>query len=311
MGVLHADPQVSNTELRELIYRGDLVLLTRLPAVAEFVEFTRAQLRELFAPHDPREAHQHHSPADLARILGVWKPQFIHHPRSKELLKAVVQQAGFDPAETMYDVPKPRTSYPSDHLTTGIAYAFPWHRDTWYAAPAQQINLWFPVANVTPRNAMKFDLSCFDKAVENDSAGFDAYQANRDRLTAASHVGKDTRSRPGARTHVAGDELVVLPAPGQILMFSGAQLHASIQNTSGVARYSVDFRILDRRDVLANKGAPLVDVHCSGTMLREFLSMVNDTGFPEDFVRRMGGAPPEDAILRFDEKLAAKSTTLV
>jgi hypothetical protein len=311
MGVISVDPQVSNDELRAMIFRGDLILLTRIAAVAEFVAFAEEQLAELFAPHAPRDIHAHHSPAELARMLGVWKPQFIHHPRSKELLKAIVTAAGFDPDQTMYDVPKPRTSFPRDHLTTGIAYAFPWHRDTWYAGPSQQINWWFPVSGLKPQNAMKFDLNCFARPVENDSAGFDAYQANRERLTVASHVGKDTRSRPGARSHVASDEQVVLPGPGQILLFSGAQLHASIENTSGIARYSVDFRTVDRRDVLSGTGAPMGDVHCSGTMLREFRSVVSDEGFPEEFVRKLAGEPPEDAILLFDEKLAAKSTTLV
>jgi hypothetical protein len=311
MGVVHVDPKVSNDDLRGLVYQGDLILLTGLPAVGEFVAFAREQLAELFAPHEPRQIHLHYAPADLARILGVWKPRFIHHPRSKELLKAIVTSAGFDPVETMYDVPKPRTSFPRDHLTTGIAYAFPWHRDTWYAAPRQQINWWFPVFEVTAQNAMKFDLQSFARGVENDSAGFDAYQANRDRLTAASQVGKDTRSRPGARSHVASDELIILPSPGQILIFSGAHLHASIENTSGVARYSVDFRIMDRRDMVSGWGAPAVDVRCSGTMLREFLSVTSDQGFPEELVQQVAGVPPDDSILLFDQKLAEKSTTLV
>ncbi len=311
MGVVHIDPQVSNHELRSLIYRGDLILLTKLPAVTEFAAFAQEQLTGLFAPHEPREAHSHHTPAELARILGVWKPKFIHHPHSKALLKAIVTAAGFDPAETMYDVPKPRTSYPREHLTTGIAYAFPWHRDTWYAAPPQQINWWFPVSGLTYQNGMKFDLKSFARPVDNDSAGFDSYQANRDRLTAASQISKDTRSRPGARDHVAGEELIILPSPGQVLLFSGAQLHASVENTSGVARYSVDFRTIDRRDVNSGAGASMVDVHCTGTMLREFVSVASEEGFTEELVRQMTGAPPDDAILLFDDKLAAKSTKLI
>jgi hypothetical protein len=32
------------------------------------------------------------------------------------------------PAEhTHFDLPKPRTSFPVGHLTTGVAFAFPWH----------------------------------------------------------------------------------------------------------------------------------------------------------------------------------------
>ena len=80
-------------------------------------------------------------------------------------------------------LPKLRTAFPSGHLTTGIAYAFPAHRDTWYSAPRQQINLWLPIYPVRVDNAMAFFLDQFTKAVPNDSATFDYYQANRDRLS--------------------------------------------------------------------------------------------------------------------------------
>jgi hypothetical protein len=309
MSTVRIDPSVDNKALRELLYKGDLVLLTNLAPVREFVEFARSQLRELFAPHDPEQAHLHYSPAEMARVLGAWKPGFIHHPKSKELTRAIAVAAGFDPSDTYYDVPKPRTSYPEDHLTTGIAFAFPWHRDTWYAAPAQQINWWFPVYDLRPDNAMKFDPQAFDRAVENDSSGFDSYAANRERLTVAKQLGKESRSRPAATNHIAAEELLLLPAAGQVILFSGAHLHASIRNTSGVARYSVDFRVISRLDVEAGIGAPLADVQCTGTMLREFASVATEERLPEEFVRRIAGAPPEDAILLFDETLARESAT--
>lgn len=310
MSAVYVDPRVSNEDLRKLLYQGGVVVLTHLDPVAEFVEFARAELNKLFSPHDPQQAHRHHTPAELASMLGSWKPAFIHHERSRELVKAIALAAGFDAEETMYDVPKPRTAYPSDHLTTGIAFAFPWHRDTWYAGPAQQLNWWFPIFDIEPRNAMKFDVGSFARRVENDSATFDSYQANKDRLTAAGQVGKDSRSRPHALNHEAADELVLLPSPGQIILFSGAQLHASIPNTSGIARYSVDFRTIDRRDLLSGLGAPLVDVECSGTMLREFASVATDEHLPEALVREFAGAPPEDAILLFDKTLANSAAKL-
>ncbi len=311
MTTLHIDPQSRNTDLRKLLYQGDLVVLTRLPSVQAFSEFAREQLRELFAPDDPEHIHEHLSPEDLARILGGWKPRFVHHPRSKELVRRIVEEAGFSPDDTMFDVPKPRTAYPSDHLTTGIAFAFPWHRDTWYAAPPQQINWWLPVSEVRADNAMKFDPVSFARAVDNDSAGFDYYQANRDRLTTAKQIGTDVRSRPGARAHTPENELIVLPPPGSILLFSGAQLHASITNTSGVARYSVDFRTIDRSDVAAGVGAPTVDVACTGTALRDFVGIRSGERLDEAFVQKVeGGAPPDDVILIFDEKLAEKAAAI-
>jgi len=103
---------------------------------------------------------------------------------------------------------------------------------------------------------------------------------------------------------------VVLPSPGGILLFSGAQLHASIPNTSGRARYSVDFRTVDARDLLAGRGAPLVDVHCTGTSIRDFHNIEDGRPFDEETVVRLFGAPPSDAMLVFgneDAKLSAKS----
>jgi hypothetical protein len=104
---------------------------------------------------------------------------------------------------------------------------------------------------------------------------------------------------------------VLLPAPGQIILFSGAHLHASIPNTSGVSRYSIDFRTIDRRDVMSGQGAPMVDVKCYGTMLREYASVATDERLPESLVRQIAGAPPEDAILLFDKDLADTSAKLI
>ena len=147
------DPDVSTDELRQNLYAGNLVILTRLRAVSEFVGYTREQLTELFKPHDPEYAHEHIDQAEMARNLGAWKPRFIHSARSRKLVRAIIKEAGFSAEETHYDLPKPRTSFPVGHLTTGVAFAFPWHRDVWYSAPAQQINWWlpiFPSATTTP-----------------------------------------------------------------------------------------------------------------------------------------------------------------
>ena len=130
--------------LCQTLYDGNLVILTRLGAVSEFVGYAREQLTELFKPHDPEFAHEHFDKAEMARKLGAWKPSFIHSSSSRSLVCEIIKEAGFSPADTHYDVPKPRTSFPVGHLTTGVAFAFPWHRDVWYSAPRQQINWWLP-----------------------------------------------------------------------------------------------------------------------------------------------------------------------
>jgi hypothetical protein len=304
---VYVDLDVPADELRQHIYRGDLIVLTRLQAVRDFVEHTRTQLAELFDPYDPEEAHEHFEPAEMAKMLGVWKPNFIHSDTSKKLVREIIRTAGFAPADTHYDVPKPRTSFPVGHLTTGVAFAFPWHRDVWYAAPAQQVNWWLPIFPVREDNAMAFDLAHFAKEVPNNSEDFDSYENNAGRLTAASQVTKEARPRPGAYQHQTEHGLALLPAPGEVLLFSGAQLHTSIPNTSGRARYSVDFRTVDTRDLQSGRGAPLPDVYCTGTAIRDFVSVKDESAFDEEFVRSLYGAPPADAMLVFGGSKSASS----
>jgi len=293
------DPGVGCAALRQQLYAGNLVVLTRLGALRDFVDYIREELAALFHPYDPEYVHEHIDPPAMAKILGTWKPHFIHSERSRKLVRAIITEAGFPAGGTHYDLPKPRTSFPEGHLTTGVAFAFPWHRDTWYSAPAQQINWWLPVFPVREDNAMSFDLASFGRAVPNTSDAFDYYRNNASRITTATGVTREVQARPGAVDHQPAQELIILPAPGEVLLFSGNQLHASIPNTSGRARFSVDFRTVDVADLMAGRGAPLVDVHCTGTAIRDFINVADEATFDEQTVVKLFGAPPADAMLVF------------
>ena len=304
---IFVDLDVPADELRQTLYEGNLIILTQLPAVRSLVEYTREQLAELFSPYDPEHAHEYFDKVEMARMLGAWKPKFIHSGRSKDLVRQIIRDAGFPAELTHYDVPKPRTSFPAGHLTTGVAFAFPWHRDVWYSAPAQQVNWWLPIFAARPDNSMSFDLPSFDQRVPNSSSAFDYYQNNATRLTTATQVTTERQARPGALDHKPVHELVALPAPGAILLFSGAQLHTSIPNTSGLARYSIDFRTVDTRDLQAGRGAPLVDVECTGTSIRDFRNVADDSTFDEETVTQIFGAPPPGVLLVFSNAEAEKS----
>lgn len=297
---IHHDPDLAPRELLDLLYAGDLVVLTGLPAVGALVDLAREELTALFAPDDPEHAHEQRTPADLAAVLGAWKPRFMRDPEVNRLVRSIVEQAGLDPSRTHYDMPKPRTSFPVGHLTTGVAFAFPWHRDTWYGAPRQQVNWWLPVSRILSDNAMGFDLASFDRSVANDSAGFDYYALNANRSNIAAQVTRELQARPSAPGHAVTDEVVVLPEPGSILLFSGAHLHRSIPNTSGRARFSIDFRTVDVDDLVADVGAPAVDVECTGTSIRDFRNVSDGEGFEEGLVEELFGPPPPGAVLTYE-----------
>jgi hypothetical protein len=61
----------------------------------------------------------------------------------------------------------------------------------------------------------------------------------------------------------------------------------------------VDFRTVDVADLKAGRGAPMVDVYCSGTAIRDFRNVADDSPFEEDTVRELFGDPPADAMLVF------------
>ena len=223
MTTLLIDPALSGDELRQRLFDGNLVILTRLRALADFVDYTRGELAELFKPHDPEHVHEHIEPAEMAAILGSWKPRFIHSEESNKLVRAVIEEAGFQAEQTHYDLPKPRTSFPVGHLTTGVAFAFPWHRDVWYSAPAQQINWWLPIFPVRDDNAMSFDLPSFARAVPNSSDAFDYY---REQCQPQYHCEAGQQGKPGTpRRH--------RPSPGP-----GADPAASPRRGAAILRRS-------------------------------------------------------------------------
>ena len=46
---------------------------------------------------------------------------------------------------------------------------------------------------------------------------------------------------------------------GGVILFSGQQMHSSVPNTSGLTRFSIDFRTVHLDDVVAKRGAPNID----------------------------------------------------
>lgn len=267
------DSRLSDDERRSRLYAGDLFVQRSPSAIAEFVAFTRSMVEEAFHPLDPETAQHQMDVKTYASVLAELKPRFIHHPESKRHLRAMLVEQGCDPELTYFDVPRLRTSTSNDFLTTGIAYAFHPHRDTWYSAPMMQVNWWLPIYEASPDNVVAFHPAYFDRGIDNGSEHYNYYEWNRDsRKLAATQIGEDTRVQPKPRGHVELDpQIRPVPPVGSVMIFSGAQLHSSVPNTSGRTRISVDFRTVHRADVEAGRGAPNVDSRCTGTTMRDYL----------------------------------------
>jgi hypothetical protein len=273
VNALFFDSPVQDVERRRLLYDGQLFVYSATPSSRALCEFAQQLSEEAFAPFGPTKAQFEMPPEKYAAVLEVLKPKFIHHPTSKQLIKGVLQELGCDLAKTYFDVPRLRTATSDNYMTSGLAYAFHPHRDTWYSAPSCQINWWIPVYDVERENTMAFHPRYWNQPVRNGSRDYNYAVWNREsRKDAVKHVKTDTRKQPKAEEDIDPDPQIRFVAPaGSILLFSGAQMHSTIPNTSGRTRFSIDFRTVHLDDVVGHRGAPNIDSECTGTTMRDYL----------------------------------------
>jgi hypothetical protein len=288
MATVRFEARVSDAARRRSLYEGDVFVYAPSPATLRLCNFARDLVEKAFAPHDPRFVHQSLPVEQCVAILAELKPRFIHHPRCKELLAAILTEFGCDPDKTYFDVPRLRSAMPNDYLTAGIAYAFHAHRDTWYSAPFCQLNWWLPIYELTEDNCMAFHPRYWQEPVRNTSRSYDYARWNMEgRKIAASQIKADTREQPHAEEALELEpSLRVLCPPGGLILFSAAQLHSTVPNTSGIARYSIDFRTVHQDDADGRIGAPNVDSACTGTTMADYLRVRDLEHLPESLLRR-------------------------
>jgi len=273
MNTVYFDSRKSDDERRELLYNGQLFVYSPVPSAAEMCKFTQQLIRDYFGSLDPVTAQEHMPVEEYAAILADLKPKFIHHPESKKFIQGILKELGCDLEKTYFDVPRLRTATSDNYLTTGIAYAFHPHRDTWYSAPLSQLNFWMPVFDIESGNSMAFHPRYWNKPVKNSSQtyNYQEWSANN-RFNAAQHIKTDTRVQPKPEEPLElNPQIRVITNVGGIIIFSGATMHSTVPNNTGKTRFSIDFRTVNFDDLVNRKGAPNIDSACTGTPMKDYL----------------------------------------
>jgi hypothetical protein len=288
MGTVYADSPLAEEERRQHLYGGDLFVFSASTSSKALCALARDLSEKAFAPHNPRVAQDHMPAEEYAGILAELKPKFIHHPQAKELICAMLAEAGCDTEKTYFDVPRLRTMAHGEYMKAGLALQFHPHRDTWFSAPYAQLNWWLPVYDVQPENSMAFHPRYFKEPIVNSSSGYDYDEWNRTgRQQAAQQIKKDTRKQPEALEELELDpDLRIVTPVGGFYIFSAAQLHSTVPNTTDMTRFSIDFRTVDIDDLASGAGAPNVDSASTGTTLGDFLRASDLDALPEDLIER-------------------------
>ncbi len=299
MHTIYTDSRFDDERRRQLLYEGQLFSYSNRKSIHDLCDFAGQMIREAFGSLDPLTAQYDMSVEEFVAIFGPLKPKFIHHPHTKEVIRAVLKDFGCDLDNTYQDVPRLRAVTSDGYLTSGVGYAHHLHRDTWYSAPQQQINWWLPIFEMASESSMAFHPRYWSEPVKNGSKDFNYYEWNRTgRATAAQHIKTDTRKQPKPEQEMELDPQVrIVPEPGGVILFSAAQMHSTVPNTSGKTRFSIDFRTVHFSDVKNQVGAPNIDSECTGTSLRDFLRASDLSVMPEDVVSRYDTEAVEAGVL--------------
>jgi hypothetical protein len=280
------DSSSSDDYRRGQLYQGAIFVYPACASAMKLCQLAKDIIGEAFGRVEPLQVQDSMPAERCVEILSVLKPKFIHHPKAKEYIRGLLAELGCDLEKTYFDVPRLRTAFPGDYLKSGIAYAFHPHRDTWYSAPFCQINWWMPVYPVNSENCMAIHPRYWSEPIRNGSRGYNYHKWNLEsRQNAAQHIKIDTRIQPKPEEPVELEpQFRLICEPGATYQFSAAQLHSTVPNTSGLTRYSIDFRTVHLEDVWARTGAPNVDSACTGTTMGDYLKGTDFSHLPPDAI---------------------------
>lgn len=256
-------------ERRMLLFDGALLFNAAAPESTALCAHAQDLAHEAFGELDPLHAQEQLDVEKFIDLVGPLKGRYTNGERTKELVRDYVLALGMDPSRTYFDVPRLRIVPHSGYLSAGVSYAYKAHRDQWYGGSFAQLNYWMPVWEVTPESAMAMYPLRWDRACKNSSGDFDYGEwTTVGRPAAVKQVQTDTRKHPLPLEPLPEfEELRFGAESGDVVMFSGAYLHATTPNLSPRTRFSIDFRTVNVDDLEQGRGAKNIDCEATGTSL--------------------------------------------
>ena len=243
---------LGDEQRRESVYGGDLLVFQKVPPMEKFCAFTTSLIREVFGVADPVRAQFEFDQNEYLFRVEALQKRFRKEARAKDLFLAALGHVGVDLRRTFWDWLYLRVSPHGEQYSGRRIARLGFHRDTWSSNAYGQTNWWTPIYPISPGRTIAFYGEYWEKPLKNTSADWD--------LEEIRSGGSSALLVPEPSDPVdTASELRLVIEPGDLLCFSGAHLHASVPNSTGVARFSVEVRTVDAGDVADDRGVPNVD----------------------------------------------------
>jgi hypothetical protein len=228
----------------EALFGGELLIFKDVAPLRRFSTLVGKLLTAAFG-HTPQHAQFDLSPEEFTARANALVAQCRRHPAALQSFGDALQHVGVDLDRTYWDWLHLRIQPHQDFTEAG---SLGYHRDTWSSNVNAQTNWWTPVLPITRERTIALYPAYWSRPLANTSGSWDLQRVREMPLV----------PRPSEPVN-ADSEVRIVIEPGDLLCFSGAHLHASVGNTSGATRFSVEVRTVAAGDVRAGRGAPNVD----------------------------------------------------
>jgi hypothetical protein len=280
------DLKLPDDQRRERIFNGNILLFSARPSTIALCNYAQAMIRETYGSEDPQRAQFSMKVEEFVARTSPLKTRFTNDQHTKKLIQQILVDFGCDLENTLFDVPRLRVVTHGGYLVSGVGYAYKAHRDIWYASPSSQVNWWMPVYPLDEKRSLALYPSYWNRSISNTSSEFDYGEWCRvGRTQATSQITVDKRKHPLPTEEIdsSGEFKVVCDAAAMIA-FSASHLHATVPNSSGLTRFSIDFRTIRLDDLKANRGAPNIDSAAKGSTLGDFLRASDFSSYSKDLL---------------------------
>lgn len=241
---------------RGLIYAGAILIFKDVEPMSRLCGLTDSLIREALGTPEPVKAQFELDPGDYAERVAGLRKQYPKNESIQGLFREALEYVGVSIDKTRRDRISLRAfPHRKEHSENELG-RLGVHRDTWGSNIYTQTNWWAPIYPLTAGRTIAFYPSYWSRPIRNTSADWSLEKVRIARRTGDSSV-------PLVPELVEpvdpASELRVVVEPGDLLCFSGAHLHVGVPNSTGVARFSIETRTVDKDDAAADIEAPNVD----------------------------------------------------
>ncbi|PJZ44493.1 hypothetical protein [Leptospira brenneri] len=252
-----------------------------------FLNTIKQYINEEFSEGDPVIISSQIPYLALAERMKRIRTRIYQNLSLKNYLFPLFESWGMAPTDVYVDLFRLRCVPDGFHKNEGSLSVLYIHRDSWYANPENQINIWIPITTVRPGAGFILYPSYFDLPISNDSHLFDYshwmetggfQETTHSRLAEKIFPKPDFSPNDPKRFSVSGGF-------GDYFLFSSHHLHGTEENNQGFSRFSLEIRFVLGETIRNHRGPKNTDNGSTGTTLYDMPQIITGEKLPDEVIQ--------------------------